>query len=101
MLSTYDWIYGSAQLGAVLLSIASAIIAISLLKVSHNQKNLHAWRALLIALLLFTLEEIFGALRTFGVYSNPWITHVLPSVILALLIIALTMQININRGWTA
>ncbi len=100
MLSIYDWIYGSAQIGAVLLSIFAGMFAISLIKESQAHSNLRAWKPLIMALVLFIFEEIFGALRTFGIYSNQWITHVLPSLILAFLIIALIMQTSINKGWT-
>jgi len=98
-LTPYDWIYGSAQIGAVVLSIVAGIIAVSMLRVSHQQKQLRGWRTLLLALIFFTLEEIFGALRTFGLYNNPWITHVIPSIILTLLIFALINQHNVTRGW--
>lgn len=99
VLTTYDWIYGSSQLGAVILSIIAAFIAISLVKISHEKGVLRGWRALLIAVILFAFEEIFGILRTFGIYNNPWITHVIPSFILALLIFAIINQINVAKGW--
>ena len=98
-LTFYDWIYGSAQIGAVVLSIVAAVIAISMLRISHQQKRLRGWRTLLMALVFFMLEEVFGALQTFGIYSNPWLTHVIPSVILGLLIFALINQLNVARGW--
>lgn len=97
-LTIYDWIYGSGQIGAVILSIIAGIIAISMFKQARKRKLLQAWKYLIPALVLFAFEEIFGALRTFGVYSNPWITHVIPSFILAFLIASLVVQIQINKG---
>ena len=58
-----------------------------------------AWRMLIISLVLFTIEEVLGGLKTFGVYSTPYLTHVIPSFILAFLIGALIKQTNIVKGW--
>ena len=43
MLTNYELIYGSAQIGAVLLSIIAAGLAITLLHISGKQKMLGAW----------------------------------------------------------
>jgi len=99
MLTTITWIYGIAQLAAGFLAIIAGFIAISLLGKAHQVKLYKAWRFLLIALILFTVEEILGGLKAFGIYSTPHLTHVVPSFILAFLIAALAVQININRGW--
>jgi len=98
MLTSYDWIYGSAQIGAVFLSIIAGIIAITLFSKSVKQTKLHAWKYLIPALVLFALEEILGALRTFGIWSTPHLTHVVPSLILGFLITALIVQLSLNRG---
>lgn len=98
MLTTYDWIYGSGQIGAVVLAIIAGIIALSMFQHARQRKLLKAWKWLIPALVLFAIEEIFGALRTFGIYSNPWITHIIPSIILAFLITALVVQNNILKG---
>ena len=37
-LTFYDWIYGSAQIGAAVLSIIAAVIAVSMLRISHQEK---------------------------------------------------------------
>ena len=100
MLTLYDWIYGIAQLAAAFLSIIAGVIALSMFRAARQQKILSAWKLIIIALVLFTIEEILGALKTFGVYSTPYLTHVVPSFILAFLIAALVKQKNINRGWT-
>ena len=100
VLTPYDWIYGIAQSSAAFLSIGVAILSISLFRISFQKKVLRAWAFLLFALLLFVAEEIFGALKTFGIVTKlPFITHIIPSVILGLLITSLIIQINVNRGW--
>ena len=99
VLTTYEWLYGISQIAAVVLSIVSGIVASSMLRVSSKQKSLRGWKYLLIALILFAVEELFGALRTFGLYSNEWITHVIPSFILVFLIAALCKEINVAKGW--
>ena len=100
MLTVYEWIYGIAQLAAAFLSIVAGFIAISMFGKARQQKLLRAWRYLLIALMLFAVEEIVGSLKTFGIYSTPHLTHVIPSFILVFLIASLVVQTNVNKGWT-
>ena len=97
-LTPYDWIYGITQLAAVFLSIVAGFIAISMFQQAARSKYLAAWKPMLIALVLFVVEEILGVLRTFGIWSTPYLTHVVPSFILVFLIAALVKQINITRG---
>lgn len=99
VLTIYDWFLGTAEIAAVFLSIVAGFIALSLFKVSRKNKELNAWKPLIIALVLFAVEEIFAALKTFGVYVTPHLTHVIPGFILGFLIAALIMQIHINRGF--
>lgn len=99
MLTPYDWVYGIAILTAVMLSIFAGFLAVSLFD-STKKSHLTAWRPLIIALVLFAFEEIFGALKVFGVWKSLWLTHVIPSFILLFLIIALIRQINVAKGWT-
>lgn len=98
MLTPYDWVYGIANITNVFLSVIAGIIAISLFEKTSQRKYLSAWQPLLIALILFAIEEIVGALKIFGIWSTPWLTHVIPSFILVFLIAALAKQINITRG---
>ncbi len=98
MLTPYDWVYGIAIITTVFLSLIAGVIALSLFEKATQRKYLGAWKPLIIALVLFTAEEVFGALKVFGVWSTPWLTHVLPSFILIFLIAALLKQINITRG---
>jgi hypothetical protein len=67
-------------------------------KAAKQRKALRAWRFMLWALIFFALEEVVGALKTFGGWSTPWLTHVIPSIILALLIAALIVQIQVTKG---
>ncbi len=99
MLTTYDWIYGISQISAVVLALVAALIALSLFSAARRIKYLHAWKWMIPALLFFVVVEILGVLRTFGVFSSPFLTHILPGVILGFLFVALVVQTNINRGW--
>ena len=98
ILTTYDWVYGIAQLAAAILSIFAGLIALQFFMQSTKRKNLAAWRYLAVALILFTIEELLGTLATFGVFSTEYLTHIVPTFILGFLIAALTTQININKG---
>lgn len=98
MLTAYDWVYGIANITAVILAIAAGFIALSIYEKTREKKILGAWKYLIIALILFVFQEILGALKTFGIFSTPWATHVLPGFILIFLIASLVAQINIARG---
>ncbi|MCX6708923.1 MAG: hypothetical protein NTW67_04745 [Candidatus Woesearchaeota archaeon] len=98
MLTIYDWVYGITTLSVVFLSIIAGLIALSMFGATSQRKYLAAWKPLLIALVLFAIEEIIGALKIFGIYSNPWITHVMVSFVLVFFIAALIRQIDITRG---
>ncbi len=99
MLTIYDWVYGSGQIGAVILSFVAGGIALSMFKAARQRRLLRAWRFLIWALVLFVIVETVGALRTFGVWSSPWLTHVLVSMILGFLIAALIVQIQAPTGY--
>lgn len=92
-----DYITGVFEIAAVFLSIVAGLVAVTLFKHS-KKKYLLAWRPLIIALILFAFEEIFAALKSFGIYSTPYLTHIIPSFILGFLIWALVKQISISRG---
>ncbi len=98
MLTPYDWIYGIANITAVILAIIAAFIAINIYDKTRDTKTLGAWKYLLIALGFFVIQEILGVLKTFGIYSTPHLTHVVPGIILVFLIASLAVQINITRG---
>jgi len=87
-----DFVTGVLQTANVFLAVVAGLIAAGLFALSR-EKQLKPWKPLTIALIFFAIEEIFGGLRSFNIYSNPWITHVIPSIILAFLIWALLSQI--------
>jgi len=91
-----DFVTGVLQIANVFLAIVAGLFAAGLFAIS-KEKQLRPWQPLAIALFLFAVEEIFGGLRSFSIYSNPWITHVIPSFILAFLIWALILQLNLVK----
>ncbi len=98
-LTLYDWAYGIAQFAASFLSVVAGLIALTIFYKSFKIKILRAWRYLIPALVLFAIVEVVGALKTFGVYSTPYLTHLLTGFILAFLIIAIVVQTNLKMGW--
>ena len=102
VLTFYDWVYGITQLAAGFLAIIGGFITISMLRESKG-RELRAWRPLLISLLLFIVGQVVGGLRTFGILPSTgfwsFLVHILVSGILALMIAALLIQLQINRGW--
>ncbi|MFQ5620751.1 MAG: hypothetical protein ACE5FT_02830 [Candidatus Nanoarchaeia archaeon] len=99
MLTPYDWMYGIAQLAALFLAIFAALFAISMFRTSRQFAMLKAWKWMIGAVVLFAVEELLGTLKTFGVFSTPHLTHVVPSFVMIFLIAALIKQIEINKGW--
>ncbi len=92
-----EYISGVIEIAVVFLAIVAGLIAATLFEAS-KKKQLLAWRPLIVVLILFAVEEVIKALRSFGIWSTPYLTHVIPSFILGLLIWALVMQIKISRG---
>ena len=99
VLSVYDFLYGIAQLAAGFLAVIAGIIALTMFRISHERSELRAWKYLLSALIVFVVVEVIGGLGAFGVHIAQFWTHVLVSLILFLVIIALLVQIHVNRGW--
>lgn len=98
-LTVYDWVYGIAQISAVVLSIVAGFIAVGMFRSAHRTKVLSAWRYLIPALMLFVVVELVGAARTFGVWTPPpYLTHVIASAIMGFLIAALAVQRDVNKG---
>ncbi len=100
VLTVYDWVYGTAAIGVVFLSIVAGILAISLFKQAFKNDEMRAWRFLIFTLIFFAVEESVGALKIFRLYVTPHLTHVIPGLILATMIAALVNQIYINKGCT-
>ncbi|MBI4016387.1 MAG: hypothetical protein HY363_01710 [Candidatus Aenigmarchaeota archaeon] len=98
MFTFYDWAYGISQIAAGFLALVAGLLAIWIFGIIRPHSMLAAWRYLLAAVVLFTVEEVLGALAAFGIYSTPYLTHVIPGFILAFLIAALVKQIYVNKG---
>lgn len=90
-------IEGILKIANLFLAVVAGLIAISLFRIS-KKKHLKPWLILIIALVLFAVQEILGALRAFNYFSTPYLTHIVPTAILGLLIFALVLQIGINEG---
>jgi len=94
---------GVLQLTVVFLSIAAGIIAASLYRVSHVNKELRAWKLMIIALVLFAVVEIIGVLDAFNIMrSINYLRHIIPSLIMAFLIGAILRQIEVvkEKRWS-
>src|SRR3989338_108666 len=91
-----QFLQGIFEIAVVVLSIIAGIIGLTIFKES-GKREFAAWRPLIIALVLFAVEEAIKALRSFEIYSSPFLTHVIPSFILAFLMYSLLLQIIINK----
>lgn len=91
----HPYFEGVLQVANVFLAVVAGVIAASMFKAAYKHKHLAPWKPMIIALILFAVEEILGALRSFGIYSTPHLTHIVPSFILGFLIYALVLQINV------
>ena|SRR3989344_2271737 len=94
-----EYVTGISQIAATVLSIFAAFLAIQMFALSRKNSLLKGWRILMIALILFTVEEILGFLQAFGIYQTLHLRHIVPSFIMVALIAALIMQIQIKKGW--
>jgi len=94
-----NFVEGIFKIANLFLSLIAGILAISLFTLSTKQKQnkLIPWKVLIVALIFFVIQEILGALRAFKIYESPYLTHVVPTVILGLLIVALILQINMKH----
>lgn len=90
-----DFFEGLLKITNVVLSLIAGYIALSLFRISHSRKELRSWKVLIIALLFFMIQEILGALRAFDIFESPYLTHIVPTIVLLLLIYALSWQIHI------
>lgn len=93
-----EYLEGLLKIANVFLSVVAGIIAITLFKVSEQKKNLKPWNYLIIVLVLFAVQMILGALRAFEIFESPYLTHIIPTIMLAFLIIALILQIQVQRA---
>jgi len=93
-----QYLEGILKIANLVLALIAGIIAVSLIKVSRKRKELNAWVLLIIALILFAVQQILGALRAFKIFESPYLTHIIPTFILVLLISALVKQMHIQKG---
>lgn len=91
------YIEGIVLLTNVFMAIVGGIIASIMFRQAWSQEALKAWRPLIFALIVFALQEIIGALRAFDIFSTPYLTHVVPSIILGLLITAVVLEIDVKK----
>lgn len=93
-----QYLEGILKIANLILAFIAGVIGLSLIRVSRKRKELKAWVLLTTALVFFAIQEILGALRAFKIFETPYLTHIVPTVILVFLIIALYQQINIQKG---
>jgi len=93
-----EYLEGILKIANLVLAVVAGVVGVGLIKISRMKKELNAWIWLIVALILFGIQEILGALRAFNIYENPYLTHIIPTLILASLIIALVKQIYLHKG---
>lgn len=93
-----DYVEGLLKIANVFLSVVAGLIAIALFRASQGKEHLKAWKFLIVVLLLFAVQEIFGALRAFQIFSSPYVTHIIPTAMLGFLVAAVLAQIEVHRS---
>ena len=93
-----SYIEGILKIANLFLALVAGGIALSMFSHAWRNKELRAWRALIVALVLFVVQMILGAFRAFGIYESPYLTHINVSILLAFLIWALIAQIGVVKG---
>lgn len=88
---------GILKIANLFLAVVAAVIGIGLFKSSFKDKLLRAWKPLSVALILFAVQEVLGALRAFDIYESPFLTHINVSLLLGFLIYALVLQIEVTK----
>ena len=91
-----EYLAGVLQIANVFLIIIAAFFALSLFKVSHKTKHLRPWKILILVAVLFAVEEILGALLAFNKISPTFLTHLIPSIMMVLLIFAVDVHTKQN-----
>jgi len=93
-MDTIHFIEGILKIANIFLAVVAGIIALTMFKISNKRNILKSWKFLIWMLMLFAVQQIFGALRAFRIYESPYITHIIPTVMLVLLILALYNQVR-------
>ncbi len=84
---------GALAVAVAFLSLVAGVIALHTFTLVKDEDRLRPWKVLMAVLLLFMAEEIFGALKFFSIYTHPYITHIIPTAMLGLLLYALILEI--------
>lgn len=92
-----QYLEGILKIANLFLSLVAGYIAITIISMSGKKKELIPWKILSFALIFFAIQEILGALRAFNIFSSPYLTHIVPTLILGLLIFCLVLQINLYK----
>ena len=92
-----SYIEGILKISNLLLAFIAGGIGLSLIRHSFKERKLAAWKYLAVALVLFAVQEVLGALRAFRIFTSPFLTHVNVSVLLAFILCALVVQLNILK----
>ncbi len=98
MVHSVAYFAGVLQIANVFLAVVAGFIAASLFRVSHRQMLLKPWKTLIIVLILFAIEEIFGALNAFHLMEPSFITHLIPTIMMFLLIYTIDLQTKLNTN---
>lgn len=94
LLLNEHFLNGLLQLAGLFLAVAAGIFALSLFKISHQVKELWSWKILIIALIFFAIHKIFSALHAFDILRTAYLGQLLPFVIQALVLWAVSFQIQ-------
>ncbi len=88
-----QYLEGILKIANFVLALIAGFLAVSFLRQLSGKEH-KSWKILMFALLFFGVQMILGAFRAFGIFSTPHLTHVVPSIILGLIIWALSNQIH-------
>ena len=92
------YLEGILKIANLFLVFVAGGIGISIIMNSFKNKKLAAWKYLTIALILFAVQQVLGALRAFKIYESSFLTHINVSILLGFMIVALIIQILIVKG---
>ena len=87
---------GILKIANIFLSGIAGGLALTLIKGSFKKRDLRPWLVLIGALVFFIVQEILGMLRAFEVYESPFLTHLVPTIILILVLWALFAQLRLS-----
>lgn len=90
-----EQIEGIIKIANIVLSLIAGVISIRLFSLIGKKESLQPWKPVAIALIFFVIQQILGALRAFNIFESPYLTNVVPAFILAALIWALVLEINL------